>query len=1005
SLTRREQEILQLIVEGDTNQEIAQKLFLELSTVKWHISRMYKKLGVRSRVQAIVRARDLNLIVAGGELEAQSQQEGSISVVLPQPLNPYKGLQAFEPADSRDFFGREALVEELLARLSKNGSTRFLAVVGPSGSGKSSLIKAGLIPAFWQGKLAGSEKWFIVNMQPGARPLDDLEIALTRIAADQAPNLRRHLDRDAHGLLRAAGLILPNDESELLLVIDQFEEIFTLVEEEAARDHFMNLIRGAVSDPRSRVRVIIALRADYYDRPLQYPAFGELVRGHLETLLPLSAEELERAIVYPAQGVGVSFEPGLVATIIEDVNYRPGTLPLLQFALAELFEQREKRTLTREAYQALGGAAGALARRAEALYQEQDAVGREAIRQIFLRLVSVVEQQAGTASDIVSVANTRRRVLRSELLSVAADPDQLDEIIDTFAAYRLLSLDHDPATRAATVEVAHEAILREWERLRGWLEESLVDLGLHRQLQRAARDWVASGGEPSFLLRGARLDSLQTWAGESSLVLSGVERQFLETSIDQREQRAAAERERQEQESRLEGRAKFRLRALLVISALALLVVTGLIVTTLFFSQQQRQAETFAQLTLARDLVTKSQANLQVDPELSALLALQAAEQYQGVDEDLPPELENLLHQVAQAEAVLYTFHTSGPIAFALDGSVMAVGNEESILRAWNPLTGQDKWGLVRYQGRNQEIGDLAFSPDGDLLATASPDGYLKVWIAATGEEIGFIDRPEGFTGVAFNPVSEEMLTIGSDESVHLWDLTQLAGTNKSEPVEIIDPVLFAQTTSPATTVVYSPDGQNVAMFVPGTGIIIVDAASGEQRLEIPVVGALTDSLAFSPDGHYIAGRSGDLDVTLWDAVTAEELLTVSDSSSITNVAFSPDGRYITTANNNGQVTLWDMGSGAAAVSLSGHAGRILGMAFHPNGRLLATSAADGLTRIWDLDQAGSELFTIAAHDGRAYSVEYNADSSLFASAGDDGWVKLWDAETGTLLHALPGPK
>ena len=317
-------------------------------------------------------------------------------------MNPYKGLRAFETADSGDFFGREELVEHLLSRLAADRSLRFLAVVGPSGSGKSSLIKAGLIPALWQGKLKGSEKWFIVDMQPGARPLDDLEIALTRIAADQAGNLRGHLDRDAHGLARAAGLILPNDESELVLVIDQFEELFTLVEDEADRSHFLDLIHGAVSDPRSRVRVILALRADYYDRPLHYPAFGELVRGHLETLLPLSAEELERAIVNPAQGAGVTFEPGLVATIIEDVNYRPGTLPLLQFALAELFEQREGRMLTHDAYQALGGAAGALARRAEELYQEQDAAGREAIRQMFLRLVSVPGQAAGSAAESVA---------------------------------------------------------------------------------------------------------------------------------------------------------------------------------------------------------------------------------------------------------------------------------------------------------------------------------------------------------------------------------------------------------------------------------------------------------------------------------------------------------------------------------------------------------------------------------------------------------------------------
>jgi WD40 repeat protein/serine/threonine protein kinase len=1018
SLTRREQEILQLIIEGKSNKQIAQELFLELSTVKWHINRVYKKLGVRSRVQAIVRARELNLIVSTDETELESAQQPGISVILPEPANPYKGLRAFEAADNRDFFGREALIEQLLSRLGSPESgqrilpatkraERFLAIVGPSGSGKSSLVKAGLIPALWSGQITGSEKWFIVDMLPGSRPLDDLEIALTRIAADQAGNLREHLGRDDHGLVRAAKLILPNDESELVLVVDQFEEIFTLVEDEKDRSQFMALIHRAVTDPRGRVRVIITLRADYYDRPLQYSGFGELVRSHLETLLPLTAEELERAIVNPAHQAGLNFESGLVATIIEDVNYRPGGLPLLQFALAELFEQRDGRMLTNHAYQALGGAAGALARRAEDLYQEQNADGRESIRQMFLRLVSVAGPKSGSPTDTSSPAGTRRRVLRTELLSASASPERLDEIVDTYARYRLLSLDYDTATRQGTVEVAHEAILREWDRLEAWLEESLVDLGLHRQLVRAAREWHEAEHDQSFLLRGARLNRFQSWAGDTSLLLTLDEQAYLDASINLREEKLAAERRRQEEEARLEGRAKFRLRALMIVSALALLVVISLVVSTLFFSQQQRQAETFAQLSLARDLMTNSQASLQVDPELSALLALKAVETLHRINENAPPELESLLHAAAQAEAVTQTFNNSGPLAFSPDGQMVAVGNEDSMLRVWNPLIGDDRWGVLRYQGKNQAIGDMTFSPDGDLLVTASAESLLKVWDAASGEEIGFVERPEGFTGVAFNPVDQEILTLGRDKSLYLWDLTQLTETNNdvSQPVEIVDPTLFTQTTGTATAVVYSSDGQRIAMFVHGTGIIVVDAGSGEQLLEIPVIGSSTSSIAFRPMGEFLAGRSGDLDVTVWDSRTGTEILTVSDASSITNVAFSPDGRYLATANDNGQVTLWDMGSGGVAAELSGHAGRILDMAFHPNGRLLATSAADGLTRIWDLDQAGSELYTLVAHEGRAHDVIYNAVGSLFASAGDDGLVKLWDAETGTLLHAIPGPR
>ena len=385
-LTQREQDILRLLAQGMTNKEIAEELFITVATVKWYNQQIYSKLNVRSRVQAVARAREYQLL---GQRGAEDSAQTSISI-LPDLNNPYKGLRAFQAADRADFFGRERLTEKLLKCLADSANDeRFVAVIGPSGSGKSSVVRAGLVPAIRDGALPGSENWFVVEMIPGVHPIDTLEVALVKIAGQHGESLHQQLQRDQRGLLRAAELVLPDDSSELTLIIDQFEEVFTLVDDLTLRQKFLDLIYSAATEPRGRVRIVITLRADFYDRPLQYQDFGNLLRSNMETVLPLSAKELERAIVGPADRIRVGFEDGLVAHIVSEMTYQTGALPLLQYALAELFEKRNGRVLTHDAYQEIGGAVGALAKRAEEVYQELDPDGRETARQMFLRLVTL----------------------------------------------------------------------------------------------------------------------------------------------------------------------------------------------------------------------------------------------------------------------------------------------------------------------------------------------------------------------------------------------------------------------------------------------------------------------------------------------------------------------------------------------------------------------------------------------------------------------------------------
>ena len=1014
SLTLREHEILRLLVEGKSNRKIAEALYVELPTVKWHITNIYKKLGVRTRVQAIVRARELKLIGSPVEESVLDASERNVTVAPSEPANPYKGLRAFESADEKDFFGREAAVQRILEKLDihashANGAPgRFLAIVGPSGSGKSSLVKAGLIPALWSGRLAGSEKWFVVNFVPGPRPLDSLETSLTRIAADQANNVRTHLDRDGHGLSRVADLILPKDDSELVVIVDQFEELFTLVEDESSRRHFLDLLASAASDPRSRVRVIVSLRADYYDRPLQYPGFGRLIRAHIETLLPLTAEGMERAIVRPAEQVGIAIEPGLVASMIEDVSYQPGSLPLLQYALTELFDQRSNGLMTGAAFTDIGGAGGALARRAEELYQEQDAEGREMVRQMFLRLVTIVEPKGAGATDRSSVTETRRRTLRSELTSAASDPDRLDDIIETFADFRLLTLDHDPVSRRPTVEIAHEALLQNWDRLHAWLVESQTDLHMHRQLVRMTGDWADAHMDDSFLLRGARLANFGSWSAETPMVLTEEERAFLDASLVARDERAALERTRQEEQVLLERRSNRRLKGLVGVMAVALALVTGLSIAAVSLArqaeEQQQIAEKSQRLATARELAAASLANLEMDQELSVLLALEAAETTLALDGSILPEVVELLHAAVQADRTEATFPTTGPVAFSPDGKTLAIGASNGAdLRLWDANNGQE---IHRLIGHSRRISDLAFSPDGRHLASSSYDRRVRMWDTASGLEIGtIIGHDSEVEGVAFGPYGELIATIDKEATLRIWDVALIAERTSanSDPIEFSEWIFHQEMPAEATDVAYSPDGQRVAAFVPNNGIFVWAIASGEQLLEIVGVSENKSDLVYSPDGNFLAGSSEDFGAGIWDVSTGEQVLFLPESSVINGVAFSQDGRTLATATKHGAVTLWDTETRAPKLRILGRPTGFNYLALSPDGTQAAAGLSSSRTAIWDVGPLGSrELLTVAAHDGKVYDAIYDPSGSLIASTGQDGSLKLWDAFTGQLRNSFP---
>ena len=1035
-LTLREHEILGLIVAGCSNREIAQQLCITIGTVKWHVRQIYQKLRVRSRVQAIVRARELDLIVP----DAESAPSLDVTYVPPpNPENPYKGLRAFQTADARDFFGREKLVQKLINRLAeKNKFARFLAVVGPSGSGKSSVVKAGLIPALWHGDLPGSDRWFIVEMVPGAYPLDELEIALSRIATDQVTNLREHLERDQRGLVRAASLILPDDDSELVIIVDQLEEIFTLVEADAARVHFLALLVHATTDPRSRVRVISTLRADFYDRPLHYPEFGELIRSRMETILPLSADELEAAITKPAERMGVTFEAGLVTHIVSDVHYQPGALPLLQYALTELFEQRSNRELKHADYQALGGAVGALAKRAEEIYGEQAEPGRETIQQMFMRLVVPGEE----------TGDTRRRVTRSELLGIANDEDAMDEIIDTYASYRLLTLDHDLATRKSTVEVAHEAILQEWERLRAWLDESRHDIRQQRLLATATTEWEHASREPSYLLRGARLAQVKGWATGTKLALTPSERDYLQTSIHEDERQETLERNRQQREletqrqlAKQERRSANRLRYL--VTGLAAFLVVAVILTLLALNERNQaesardseqyaraQAEASSRRTDAQRLGLEALSAAQNGDEanLIALLAIQS------LNTDYTPQGDAAIQTAMTQTYSLYTLQSESEaealkLVLSPDDHYLAVSRRDNTVEIWDLTTRELS---ATFDGGEH----IAFLPDGKRIVAATPSGTVIVWDMQTKKRQVVQDGLEGYArSIAISPEKELVILASQTGKVLFLDFN--TWTQKAE---------FQAHTSGINGMVVSPDGRGVLATVSEDYMAywwdidtqtllqsfdhdldwIVSAAftangygfatgtsSGAIRnwaiydLDMPLNrfwghDAAINAIEFSPDMRLLASGSDDTTLKIWDFSDVDESTSIlRHASSVNDIEWSSDGKILYASSGN-TVRAWNTEAMTMIPRYSSSPQRNHN-AYSPDGSQLAIVGMEVMS-VYDLSTNTYQEF-ISDVEKMHNGVRYTSDGQSLVFGSDCGEVYLWDVANWSLLRTYTGPE
>ncbi len=1065
---------------------------------------------------------DVGQVVAGKTLTATAVSDLLPDIDWESLKNPYKGLHAFSEADSDNFFGRDMLIQELLGRLSQvDDLARFLTVVGPSGSGKSSVVKAGLIPALRRGGLPGSENWFIVEMMPSSRPMEELEAALLRIAVNPPESLLAQLREDERGLLRASKRILPPDPNvELVLVIDQFEELFTLVADEAARAHFLDSLITAVLDEHSRVHIIITLRADFTDRPLQYADFGELVRKRTEFVLPLGSDELEEAITRPAMQLGMGIEQGLVAQIVRDVGHEPGALPLLQYALTELFERHENGRLTRAAYKASGGVLGALGHRADEIFTGLTSEAQESTRQLFLRLVTLGE---GATADNPA-ADTRRRVLRSELGTImAADVGvfetptsaTLDEVIHAYGKYRLLTFDRDPITRESTVEVAHEALIREWPRLQNWLAESRSDVRMQRLLAAGTQEWQWAEKDASYLLRGSRLSQFEGWAGTTTVALTQQESAFLHASLDAREQQQAeeearrqreletaqqlAETERQRAEEQALSASTLRRRAIYL--GVAALIAVVLAITAGLFSQQsarneaaaldneatavaegQRadiereaaqtaanarataqaeaevergraqgeaeaaiaaeataQAETNirataeaiavqernlteeqriiaqeqADLATARELALRANSTLEIDPELSILLAQQSLARVHT------REGEEALHLALQQSRIRtrLTGNTGivDVVVMSSDDRYMATLGRDKLVLLWDTVT-WEKLFTYEIDAFEHFREELMFSEDDSQLIIMTGGGEDDVQIISldvpsmvAGEEVQtlmFSTLPGQETAVPVNYAINSGLTLFAiayeNGTVDLWDI-------QANELRVRFPAH-----SQRTRLSFSHDGSQLATSdKTDLKLWSVDALLADEIVPIITIPYLFEGfprvIEFSPDDSLLVTTSGGFGI-VWnlkasdDANLGQFLYTFSHDNIIESVAFNSDSSQLASSSLDSKAKIWDMRTGELLITLNGHQSFLNGVSFTNDDKRLITSSVDQTVRIWDISDDGqAELFNQKAHMFDVEQLRVDNSGSFIASTSADGLAYLLDASNGNIIQTFTG--